>query len=80
MAARNNPNHSEVPEKPVSDIMPCRKTVSKFVADYVAEKEPEFNEYVVKNLKENGGGLTLDFATNEVPYFGSTVHFLNDDW
>uniref|UniRef100_A0A914DXQ0 Transposase n=1 Tax=Acrobeloides nanus TaxID=290746 RepID=A0A914DXQ0_9BILA len=77
--AINNIVSSAVPS--IKDSVPDRRAVSTFVKDFVDANKPDFDEFVVKNIRSYGGACAIDLTTKSgVHFMGITVHFLSEKW
>uniref|UniRef100_A0A915DVD5 arginine kinase n=1 Tax=Ditylenchus dipsaci TaxID=166011 RepID=A0A915DVD5_9BILA len=69
----NNPNRE------AKDLLPCQRTISNRVEDALKSVKNEVSMKVAQ-LKASGGGLTMDFAKNQVDFIAVTAHYINSNW
>lgn len=64
----------------IKSHLPRKDMVKNFIFDYVNAKQPAFDDFIGKNVRENGAIITFDFVTKYTHYFVSSIHFIDTDW
>lgn len=64
----------------IEQVMPDRRSVSKFVREFVELNKPSFLEFILKNTREYGSSICIDMTTKKHAFVASTIHFITQNW